>query len=256
MMTMTYSQRQNVSTMLLISMLFSLWVAVAPMGQLHASILTKAKTIGKSIFVNVGAVAAGIGGGALGMALGGGPLGMAAGAIGGFIVGKKVLNWTTSSVANFATVAGAVAGGALCIGMGFPMLAVGVIGGGLVARLAVKGVSKLFGKKPVMLKQSDINPSAAAKENAEAADFMAKMTGTSIVPITSSASVAKKSVAAAPTIKTPKVADSQAAYTNYLAAYKQYMTATQKGDAALAKSSYADYKKNLDLYNSLTKNGK
>lgn len=257
MMTMTYSQRQNVSAMLLISMLFSLWAAVSPMGQLHASILTKVKDIGKSIFVNVGAIAAGIGGGALGMALGGGPLGMAVGAVGGFIVGKKVLNWTTSSVANFATVAGAVAGGALCLGMGFPMLAVGVIGGGLVARLAVKGFSKLFGKKQVMLKQSDIDPAAAAKENAEAADFMAKMTGTSTVPVTSSAGAVKTaSTAAAPTITTPKVVDSQTAYSSYLAAYKQYMDATQKGNAALAKTAYADYKTNLDLYNSLLKGGK
>lgn len=257
MMTMTYNQRQNVSTMLLVSMLFSLWVAVAPIGQLHASILAKAKNIGKSIFVNVGAVAAGIGGGALGMALGGGPLGMAVGAVGGFIVGKKVLNWTTSSVANFATVAGAVAGGALCIGMGFPMLAVGVIGGGLIARLAVKGVSKLFGKKQVLLKQGDIDPAAAARDNNEAADFMAKMTGTSTVPITSSASVAKKAdVAAAPKITAAKAVDSQTAYSSYLAAYKQYMEATQKGNAALAKTAYADYKTNLDLYNSLIKSGK
>ncbi|HAE40705.1 MAG TPA: hypothetical protein DCG57_19045 [Candidatus Riflebacteria bacterium] len=255
MMTMTYSQRQNVSTMLLISMLFSLWVAVSPVGQLHASFLAKAKDIGKAIFVNVGAVGAGLAGGALGMALGGGPLGMAAGAIGGFIVGKKVLNWTTSSVANFATVVGAVAGGALCIGMGFPMLAVGVIGGGLIARLAVMGVSKLFGKKTVVLKQSDIDPAAAAKERAEAADFMAKMTGTSTVPVTSGSTVKKTtSAAAAPEAKAPaKAVDSQTAYSNYLAAYKQYMEATQKGNAALAKSAYTEYKTNLDLYNLLIK---
>jgi hypothetical protein len=254
MMTMTYDQRQNVSTMLLVSMLFSLWFAVAPIGPAHASFLGKVKDIGKSIFVNVGAIAAGLGGGALGMALGGGPLGMAVGAIGGYIVGKKVLNWTTSSVANFATVAGAIAGGALCIGMGFPMLAVGVIGGGLIARLAVTAISKLFGKKEVMLKQSDIDPAAAAKEQAEAADFMAKMTGTSTVPVASPASGSKTtSAAAAPQITTPKVVDSQTAYSNYLAAYKQYMDATQKGNAAAAQKAYSEYKKNLDLYNSLIK---
>jgi ornithine cyclodeaminase/alanine dehydrogenase-like protein (mu-crystallin family) len=39
-----------------------------------------------------------------------------------------------------------------------------VIGGGLIARLAVTAVSKLFGKKNVMLKQSDIDPAAAAKK--------------------------------------------------------------------------------------------
>jgi hypothetical protein len=257
MMTMTYNQRQNVSVMLLVSMLFSLWIAVAPVGQLHASILDTVKNVGKAIFVNGGAIAAGLAGGALGMALGGGPLGMAVGAVGGFIVGKKVLNWTTSSFANFATVAGAIAGGALCIGMGFPMLAVGVIGGGLIARLAVTAISKLFGKKQVLIKQGDIDPAAAAKENSAAADFMAKMTGTSTVPVATAPKATKTtSAAAAPAVKAPAVVDSQAAYSNYLAAYKQYMSATQTGNAALAKSSYADYKKNLDLYNSLIKGGK
>ena len=159
MMTMTYNQRQSISTMLLISMLFSMWLTVAPIGQVHASLLGKVGSVAKSLFVNVGALAAGAFGGVLGMAVGGGPLGMAVGAVGGYIVGKKVLNWTTSSVANFATVAGAIAGGALCIGMGFPMLAVGVIGGGLIARLAVTA-AKLFGKKTVTLKQSDIDPAA------------------------------------------------------------------------------------------------
>jgi hypothetical protein len=81
MMTMTYDQRQNITKMLLVSMLFSLWFAIAPIGQAHASILGKVKDIGKSIFVNVGAIAAVLGGGALGMALGGGPLGMAVGAM-------------------------------------------------------------------------------------------------------------------------------------------------------------------------------
>jgi len=109
MMTMTYNQRQSISTMLLVSMLFSMWLAVAPVSPVQASIFSKVGGAAKSIFVNVGAIAAGAFGGVLGMAVGGGPLGMAVGAIGGYIVGKKVLNWTTSSVANFATVAGAVA---------------------------------------------------------------------------------------------------------------------------------------------------
>ncbi|MDD3146708.1 MAG: hypothetical protein PHD82_05355 [Candidatus Riflebacteria bacterium] len=254
MMTMTYNQRQNVSTMLLISMIFSLWVAVAPVGQLQASILSKVGGAAKSIFVNVGAIAAGAFGGVLGMAVGGGPLGMAVGAVGGYIVGKKVLNWTTSSVANFATVAGAIAGGALCIGMGFPMLAVGVIGGGLIARLAVKGIQKLFGKKTVTLKQSDIDPAAAAAESAATADFIAKLNADDDEP----APVVKteKATTAAPIVANPEIKDSQTAYNKYLAAYKSYMEATQKGNAELAKTAYAEYKTNLDLYNALIKSGK
>ncbi|HQB84464.1 MAG TPA: hypothetical protein PLR50_13265, partial [Candidatus Rifleibacterium sp.] len=75
MITMTYNQRQSISTMLLISMLFSMWLTVAPIGQVHASLLGKVGSVAKSLFVNVGALAAGAFGGVLGMAVGGGPLG-------------------------------------------------------------------------------------------------------------------------------------------------------------------------------------
>lgn len=253
MMSVAYSQRQNVSMMLVLSMIFSLWLTVAPVGQLHASMLGSVKNVAKSVFVNVGAVAAGLFGGVIGMAVGGGPLGMAVGGVGGFIVGKKVLNWTVSSVANFATVAGAIAGGALCLGMGFPMLAVGVIGGGLIARLAVKGVSKLFGKKPVIMKHGDVNPAVAAQESAVAAAFFDKLNKKS----EDEPAAKKEEPSVAPSKPSaPSVSDSQTAYNNYVAAYKSYMEATQKGNAALAQSSYADYKKNLDMYNSLIKAGK
>ena len=252
MVTVAYRQRQNISTLLVLSMLFSLWVAVAP---IQASLLGSVGKVAKTIFVNGGAVAAGVFGGAVGAALGGGPLGMAAGAIGGFYLGKKTLEWTTSSTANFATVAGAIAGGALCLGMGFPMLAVGVIGGGLIARLAATGISKLFGKKTPMVMESQVNSDAAAKESAAAAawlDQLNKKSDQSVAAPAKTETVKK----AEPVQSTPEVKDSQAAYDRYTAAYKNYMTATQKGDATLAQSAYADYKKYLALYNSYIKSGK
>ncbi len=252
MMTLAYKRRQDFSVLLVVSMIFSLWMSVAPMTA-QASIWTSAKNIGKSIFVNGGAIAAGLMGGVVGAAVGGGPLGMAVGAAGGYIVGKKVLGWTTNSFANFATVAGAVAGGALCIGMGFPMLAVGAIAGGLGARLIVKGISKLFGKgKSVMVSQTSIDSEAAAKESAACADFLAKLNNKAAAP----AAAVEKPAQAAAAPQEPAGMDSQTAYDRYLSAYKGYMDATQKGDAAIAKASYAEYKKYLGLYNSLVKSGK
>lgn len=251
MVTIAYRQRQNVSTLLVLSMLFSLWVAVAP---IQAGILGTVGNVAKTIFVNAGAVATGVLGAAVGAALGGGPLGMAAGGIGGFIVGKKVLNWTTSSMANFATVAGAVAGGALCIGMGFPMLAVGVIGGGLIARLAVKAVSKLFGNKTPMVMETQVNPEASAKENAAMASWLDQLNKKNDTPAAPAVVEAPK--AAEPVQASPEVKDSQTAYDKYTAAYKNYMTATQKGDAALAQAAYAEYKQYLGLYNSYIKSGR
>jgi hypothetical protein len=253
MMTLAYKRRQDFSVLLVVSMLFSLWMSVAPMTA-QASIWSSVKNVGKTIFVNGGALAAGFMGGVVGAAVGGGPLGMAVGAAGGFIVGKKVLNWTTNSFANFATVAGAVAGGALCIGMGFPMLAVGAVAGGLGARLIVKGISKLFGKgKSVMVSQTSIDSEAAARENAACADFLSKLNNKEAAAPTAAV---EKTTQAAAAPEEPAGMDSQTAYDKYLSAYKGYMDATQKGDAQIAKDSYAEYKKYLGLYNSLVKSGK
>ena len=254
MFAITINRQKHITCLLVLSMLFSIWASVGTMGTAHAISLGSIGSVARKIFVNVGGVAAGVFGGAVGAAVGGGPLGMAAGAVGGFIVGKKVLGWTTSSVANFATVAGAVAGGALCLGMGFPMMAVGVIGGGLIARLAVKGISKLFGKKTPVIPETDINPEAAARENAAVADFIGKMNKDKEVK--ASAPVAKEEPKVTePRATSNEVKDSQTAYEKYTAAYKNYMTATQKGDAALAQSAYKEYKKYLTLYNSFIKNG-
>jgi hypothetical protein len=250
---MLYRQRQNVSALLIISMLFSLWAG--QIATVQAGFLGSVGKVAKTLFVNVGAAATGVLGAAVGAALGGGPLGMAAGGVGGFIVGKKVLNWTTSSVANFATVAGAVAGGALCIGMGFPMLAVGVIGGGLIARLAVSAAQKLFGKKTPMITEGQVNEEAAAKESAAVASFLDKLNrkdNEAAAPAVKPEPVKK----AEPVTSSTEVKDSQMAYDKYTAAYKNYMTATQKGDAALAQSAYSEYKKYLALYNSFIKSGK
>ena len=243
-MTMTYNRRQGLSLLLVLSMIFSMWMTVSPMNQADAGILSAVGGIAKSLFVNVGALAAGAMTAVVGAAVGGGPLGMAIGGVAGFFVAKKVLNWTTSSVANFATVAGAIGGGLLCAGMGFPMLAIGVIGGGLVSRLLVKGVSalinKISGGKSLIVKKSDINEEAAAAENAEIAAYIRKMEADE--------STNKKTVQ-------PSQIDSQTAYNNYVAAYDKYVECTQKGDVKGAQAAYQDYSENMKLYQSLLKAG-
>lgn len=250
MYTLALRQKQNLSMIMVLAMIFSVWLVT--MAPVDASILSTVGKAGKAIFVNGGALAAGAFAGVVGAALGGGPLGMAAGGIGGYIVGKKVLNWTVSSFANFATVAGAIAGGALTLGMGFPMMAVGIIGGGLLARLATSAISKIFGKKPLVIKKSQLDPKAAAAENAAAANFIAGMnkeTSTTVAApvVTAPAPVAPVS---------NEIKDSQTAYERYVAAYKSYMEASQKGDAKMAQAAYGEYRQYLDLYNALIKAGK
>lgn len=245
MLSITHTYRQGLSVLLVVAMFFSAVVITSPVNKAYAGIIGSIGSTLKSVFVNVGAVATGIVGGALGAAVGGGPLGMGVGAIAGFMLGKKALNFTTASVGNFATVAGAIAGGCLCAGMGFPMLAVGVVGGGLLARLVTKGVQKLFGRrKPISVTNTALSNECAAVENAAVTEYLTNLHKKNELP-EDPVSVAGSAVQ-----------DSQTAYNLYTKAYQEYAQATQRGDAEAAKKAYAEYKTNLDLYSVLIRAGK
>ncbi|NLI76258.1 MAG: hypothetical protein GX442_07440 [Candidatus Riflebacteria bacterium] len=238
MMTLTFRRRQEISMLTVLCMVLSLWTFTAP--KAHAGFLQSAGGLLKTVVINGGALAAGYMGGVLGIALGGGPIGMVAGAVGGFILGKKVLTWTTASVANAATVAGAVAGGLLCAGMGLPLLAAGVVGGALIARFGAQLIGKLF--KKVTGKPAPVVDLKA--QDAKAQEFINQLSkGTPAAASPAPATPTKQAVEPSKTDAT------QGAYEKYLAAYKAYMAATQSGNAAAAQKAYAEYKTNLDLYN-------
>lgn len=238
--TMTLRNRQGISMLLVVSMLISTWLAV-PM-PVKAGILGSVGNIAKAVVVNGGALVAGYMGGVLGMALGGGPIGMVAGGVGGFILGKKVLGWATSSFANVATVAGAVAGGVLLAGAGLPLLLAGVVGGALLGRGLVTLIKKLTGKSASIVQITGVNKEED-KQSQEFMNYLAHSSGTN--------------PAAAPAAAAPAITQSvqeapanggQDAYNKYLASYRAYMDATQKGNSELAKSAYIDYQKNLTAY--------
>ncbi len=256
MFSLTYNRRQSLSILLVLSMVFSMWMTVAPQNQANAGILSSLGNIAKSVFVNVGALAAGAMTAVVGAAVGGGPLGMAVGGVAGFFLGKKVLKWTTSSAANFATVAGAIAGGFLCAGMGFPMLAIGVVGGGLVSRLLVKGVSalvkKITGSSNLLITSGDIDENAAKAENDAMAAYLASLQKDE--PVVSTQTV-EEETATKTTSSTSEAKDSQTAYNNYTKAYEEYISCTQKGDVEGSKKAYESYRTNLTLYQSLLKAG-
>ena len=241
MMTMTYNRRQGLSIFLVLSMIFTMWISVCPVNRAEAGILSAVGGIAKSLFVNAGALAGGALTAVVGAAVGGGPLGMAVGGVAGFFATKKALNWTTKSFANFATVAGAVAGGFLCAGMGFPMLAVGVLGGGLVSRLLVKGVgalvSKITGGKSVSVSNVDIDEEAAKRESAAVEEYLNRMQREE-----ESASVVNKPVLSI---------TSQDAYNRYVSAFQRYSDCAQKGDAQGAQAAMKEYQENMELYQNL-----
>ena len=248
MITLAYKQRRPVSSLLLVTMLLSLWTFASPQ-KAHAGIMDTVKKVAKTVVVQGGALTAGFFGGVVGMALGagtivGGPIAMVAGGVGGYMIGKKVMNWATSSTANVATVLGAVGGGLLVAGMGFPLLAVGVIGGALIGRGIAKLFSKITGKAPQAISSAEL---AQEETNAEA--FIAHVNAKSAidaapVAVTTAAVVAPQAEPQDP---------AKDAYAKYLAAYKTYMAATQEGDSKAAQASYAEYKKYLDQYNVLLK---
>jgi len=237
MMAITYHRRQEISIFLVLGMILSLWTVLPK--PVHAGILSSAGSLLKTVVIQGGALAAGYMGGVLGMAVGGGPIGMVAGAVGGYIVGKKVLTWTTSSVANFATVGGAIAGALLMAGMGLPLLAAGVVGGALIGRFGAQLIGKLF-KKVTGNSAPVVN---MAEQDKKAQEFINQLSqGNSPAPATNPAP-------AKPAVEPSQADPSQGAYERYLAAYKSYMTASQSGNSAEAQKAYAEYKKNLDLYN-------
>lgn len=256
MMTMTYNKRQGLSILLVLSMVFTMWMTVSPMNQANAGILKAVGSIAKSLFVNAGALASGAMGAVVGAAVGGGPLGMAIGGVAGFFVGKKLLNWCTSSFANVATIAGAVAGGFLCAGMGFPMLAIGVIGGGIVSRLLVKGVNALIAKinngKSVLVGKSEIDEAAAKADNDAVVSFIEGLHNDEEPTVTTTTT---KTTAKVEETKKSDVKDSQAAYEAYTAAYQKYVNCAQKGDTEGAKVAMEEYRNNVSLYQALLKAG-
>ncbi|MBF0501625.1 MAG: hypothetical protein HQM09_15910 [Candidatus Riflebacteria bacterium] len=240
--TLTQTHVKSISRLLILSMLLSCWLAI-PMPA-KAGVLKTAGQYLKTAVVTGGALAAGYMGGVLGIAVGGGPIGMAAGAVGGYVVGKKIMGWTTASFANAATVAGAVGGGLLVMGMGAPVLAVGVIGGALIGRSVAALIKKITGKSSPMVSVKAVPQSKV--DDAKSQDFINHLLPASKAPV---AAPVAATPTPAPVAVAPAAADiGQDSYNRYLSSYKAYIEASQNGDAAAAQKCFSEYQKNLAAY--------
>ncbi|MBF0409696.1 MAG: hypothetical protein HQM10_20315 [Candidatus Riflebacteria bacterium] len=236
-MTLTLELRKEISIFILVNLLFSL-LFLAPI-QLKAGILSSVGSIAKGLVVTAGSIAGAVTGGVLGIAVGGGPIGMVLGGAGGYVISNKVMNWVTANAVNMSTTAGVIAGGALVIGMGAPLLIGGMVVGGLVGN----AVGHLISKSSEDSVQTMASIPADDKDSQNFINHM--LSGTSVAaPATpkedNSAQVisddgAKKNV-------------SQSAYEKYISSYKAYIDAVQKGDDETAKKCYADYQKYYDAY--------
>ncbi len=247
MLTLTIRRRQELSILVIFSIVFS-FLTITPVpakAGILSSIGSTLGTVGKFLAVQGGGLVAGYFGAVLGIALGGGPIGMVAGGVGGYIIGKKLMTWATTNLTNFATLAGAVGGGLLLAGCGFPMIAVGVVGGALLAR----GIAWLWKKLTGKAKTPEVAVTVTEQDN-KAQAFINSLSSSS----TTTATPAPAATTAKPATPAPTPTNNgQDAYNKYLDAYKAYMAATSKGDAAAAQASYAEYKKYLAEYNATLK---
>lgn len=242
--TLAINRKQEITWLLVVTMFLTSWLAIPLPAK--AGILQTAGKVAKFVTVQAGALAAGYVGGVLGIALGGGPLGMAAGGIGGYIVGKKVMNWATGSVANVATIVGGVAGGMLVVGMGAPLMIAGVIGGALLGRSVAALFKKLTGKATNLVQ---VSSGAVAAEDAKGQDFINHLLNRKAEePAAPAAQPAVQDAPAAPATDV-----SQDCYNKYMNAYKAYLDASQQGDATAAQKAFTDYQKYLGEYQTMTK---
>jgi len=131
--------------------------------------------------------------------------------------------------------------------MGMPMLAVGIIGGALIARVAASLISKITGKSTKLVNKENVTIQEERSKSIIERRFATGAVGEA------PASIQTKAQAAV--VQAPEKT-SQEVYDMYLDAYRAYMEATQKGDAAAAKTSYEGYQKYLAQYNQMLKEGK
>ena len=123
------------------------------------------------------------------------------------------------------------------------MLAIGVLGGGIISRLLVKGVGalvkKITGSSTLTVNKNDLNNSSEVDYYLD--NINQKYNTSTVQSQTTSTNVS--------------VQTSQAAYDKYMSAYQEYVNCAQKNDQTGAKAAYDKYKTYLDLYQTLLKSG-
>lgn len=245
MSALTFKVKREISVFLAVNLLLSLFLINVP--AVKAGLLSTVGSIAKGIVVTGGSIAGAIVGGTLGIAVGGGPIGMVIGGVGGYIVSGKVLSWLTANCTNATTFAGAVAGGALCLGLGFPVVLCGAIAGGILGHLAGGMIDDFVGRTAQTMVPVPAN-------DAQAQSFIDHMlagsgdgAGNSVAGSPSTVDNSKPSTVAA----TPD--ESQGAYEKYLSSYKAYTEAVAKGDTKNAEKCLADYQKYYSIYQSTRK---
>lgn len=243
------NHRQSICMLLVISLLFSVWSGSFAVLSAESS-SRSIRSIFKSIYEKNGPLLMSLVGGITGALIGGGPIGMVIGAASGYSLYSAMFK--NFKLRDFAMVVGAVAGAALTFGMG-PLMIAGIIGGGLVGKLANSFIARFVrsGRRQRFEEANQVDHAVAARESAVAAEFIAGMS--------SNAGADNGRAGAASPSSTESITgepggDAQAAYSRYVEAFQKYTAAAREGNAALAQAAHAEYRRYLDLYNRMIQN--
>jgi len=235
MRTQTLAHNRPVHILLVLSILASFFIMPQPakagmLGSFLAKIRPFAKIAGK------------IGGAVIGASLCSAfipPLGLIAGGIAGWIAGGIITSYGTSSLTSLATIGGAAVG-AMALGPG----AIGLIGGALLGGFLGRTAMKLLDKGDqmatggILFNKGDGSSSGVALAPAGLSNEGA----TTEIPLAAEISSTGVEVQADQVRQVEQ---------NYRAAYQDYISATQGGDAANLKKSHETYLKAFNEYKSV-----
>lgn len=243
------NHRQSICMLLVISMLFSVWSGSFVVLSAESS-SRSIRSVFKSIYEKNGPLLMSLVGGITGALIGGGPIGMVIGAASGYSLYSVMFK--NFNLRDFAMVVGAVAGAVLTFGMG-PLMIAGIIGGGLVGKLANSFIARFVrsGRRQRFEEANQVDHAVAARESAVAADFIAGMSSRAGSVTNKSGSAFSSSSES--TTNEPGV-DAQTAHARYVEAFQKYTEAAREGNAALAQAAHVEYRKYLDLYNRMIQN--
>ena len=234
MRTLTIARNRPVHLLLILSMLASFFVLPQPakagiLGSFLSAIRPLAKIAGK------------VGGAIVGASLCSAfvpPLGLIAGGIAGWIAGGIITSYGTASLANLATLGGAAVG-AMALGPGAVGLVGGALLGGFLGRTAMKLLQKgdRLATGGILLKTGSSSGGAALAPSGVAAGADA--------PTVSARPEVAVSEGTPVGVTSEQV---QALENDYRAAYQDYISATQGGDAANIKKAHESYLKAYNEY--------
>lgn len=186
------------------------------------------------------------------------PLGMLIGGVAGWIVGGIIANHGSASLANLATIGGAVVGGMALASMGPIGYVIGGLAGGWLGRTAMNllqgadrrhtgGVLFMTGEGTSVSAPTGISSSGPVTFSG--GEIPATFNQ---APAQAPAPVTDQTVQIQVQDFTPSTEEIREADAEYRAAYQEYLRVSREGNAEKIRSAYSRYNEAIETYRNLT----